>query len=148
MGGAFTPNIFTPNGDGNNDYFQIFPSHGTSYTDFSVMIKSKLGKKVFESNDPSFKWDGMYKGKAVAEDIYNVCMEANVTRAYGIDSMGIEVTRSSTKFMHTDGPVTLHRMRQGKYNGDCVLDFSYCQWGSQWDGSAYDASLPSNEFCY
>lgn len=62
---VFIPNAFTPNGDGVNDYFQIFgagirPDYMKS---FEIQIFNRVGEKVFESNQPDFKWDGKYKGQ-------------------------------------------------------------------------------------
>ena len=145
--GGFLPNIFTPNGDGNNDYYQLFHDTFSSYSNFSIEIKSKLGKKVFESNDPNFKWDGTNNGKQVKEDVYNVCIEGHQTEVLVFDSSGVPITQIHSRNFHSDGPVTLHRMAAGKYDGDCVVDFSHCQFGSQWDGSAFTSLLPTNEFC-
>lgn len=48
-------NIFTPNNDGINDFFEL-PSEGL--TDFSVVVFNPKGEIVYQSNDPSFRWDG------------------------------------------------------------------------------------------
>ena len=53
--GIEIPNVFTPNGDGNNDYFMINAKHLNSY---SIVIYNRWGKKVFESNNVSQSWDG------------------------------------------------------------------------------------------
>ncbi len=58
----FIPNVFTPNGDGNNDFFQIF-GNMPALKFIEVEIYDRWGEKVFESNDLHFKWDGSYKGK-------------------------------------------------------------------------------------
>ena len=60
----FIPNTFSPNGDGNNDYFQLFGNlPAMKFIDMQVF--DRWGEKVFESNDIYFKWDGNYKGKPV-----------------------------------------------------------------------------------
>jgi gliding motility-associated-like protein len=65
----FTPNAFTPNGDGNNDYFQIFGNlAGINYID--IKIFDRWGEKVFESEEPTFKWDGTYKGVLQAPQVF------------------------------------------------------------------------------
>ena len=57
----YIPNAFTPNGDGNNDYFQIYGNlKGVEYIE--AMIFNRWGEKVFESHDYNFKWDGSFKG--------------------------------------------------------------------------------------
>jgi gliding motility-associated-like protein len=58
---AFVPNAFTPNGDGNNDFFEVF-GNKEAWKQFEVAVFDRLGEKVFESNDMNFKWDGTYKG--------------------------------------------------------------------------------------
>lgn len=50
------PNVFSPNNDGANDYFEI-KSEGL--TDFSLVVLDMNGKPVFQTTDPGFKWDGM-----------------------------------------------------------------------------------------
>ena len=50
------PNIFTPNGDGNNDLFSI-KTKGLS--DFSITILNTKNQVVFKSNDSKFIWNGL-----------------------------------------------------------------------------------------
>jgi len=65
----FIPNTFTPNADGKNDYFQLFGKLNTiEYV--AVLIFDRIGEKVFESNDPYFKWDGTYKGKPLEPAVF------------------------------------------------------------------------------
>jgi gliding motility-associated-like protein len=51
------PNIFTPNGDGNNDYFIPFPDF-TSVSEVNMKIFDRWGKLVFNTSDPAVNWDG------------------------------------------------------------------------------------------
>jgi len=48
----------TPNGDGNNDFFEIFGYKEAWKTIWSRGIRS-LGRKVYQSNDMNFKWMGL-----------------------------------------------------------------------------------------
>jgi gliding motility-associated-like protein len=48
-------NVFTPNGDGTNDYLFI-QSEGLQ--DFSVVILNQVNKIVYQSTDSKFSWDG------------------------------------------------------------------------------------------
>ena len=70
---VFIPNTFTPNGDGENDRFYPMGSGVQSIVDF--MIYNRWGEMVYEAhhiglNNPAEGWDGMYKGKALAPDVY------------------------------------------------------------------------------
>lgn len=49
------PNIFTPNGDGDNDYYQV---EVENLVDFRMTIMDQSGKTVFQTNDINDKWDG------------------------------------------------------------------------------------------
>ena len=66
---VFTPNAFTPNGDGNNDYFQIFGNLAGIHS-IEIKIFDRWGEKVFESEDPGFKWDGTYKGVLQSPQVF------------------------------------------------------------------------------
>ena len=54
------PNVFTPNGDGYNDYFAVknLPQNACSEQFISVEISNRWGKTVFTSADPLFRWYG------------------------------------------------------------------------------------------
>ncbi|MCX6305910.1 MAG: gliding motility-associated C-terminal domain-containing protein [Bacteroidetes bacterium] len=54
------PNIFTPNGDGKNDYFIPFPGY-TSVSTVEMKIFDRWGRLVFETQDPAIQWDGKDK---------------------------------------------------------------------------------------
>ena len=65
----FIPNTITANGDGNNDFFQIY-GHLDAIINFEVKIFDRTGELVFESNDAYFKWDATYKGKLVGPAVF------------------------------------------------------------------------------
>ncbi len=58
---VYVPNAFTPNGDGSNDYFEVY-GNKEAWKQFHVAIFNRIGEMVYESNDMNFKWDGRYKG--------------------------------------------------------------------------------------
>ena len=70
----FIPNIFTPNGDGNNDYFEI--TGGDTPCNFNrLIIFNRWGKKVFESEGNELKWDGTKNGANLGNGIYFYVLE-------------------------------------------------------------------------
>jgi gliding motility-associated-like protein len=54
----FVPNAFTPNGDGQNDYFEVFCIEKDSIEFFSIEIYNSYGQKVFSAFDINEKWFG------------------------------------------------------------------------------------------
>ena len=65
----FIPNAFTPNGDGRNDFFQIF-GNLQAIRFLQVSVFDRIGEKVFDSNDINFKWDGTYKGNVLPPSVF------------------------------------------------------------------------------
>ncbi|MRG44417.1 T9SS type B sorting domain-containing protein [Chitinophaga sp. SYP-B3965] len=57
------PNVFSPNGDGNNDVFRPV-IRGPMY-DYELRIFNRWGEMVFISKDMHLGWDGTYKGRNV-----------------------------------------------------------------------------------
>lgn len=66
---TIVPNIFTPNGDGENDELKFINVDATQ--EFSLRIYDRWGVKMFETEDPSFYWNGETKhGKKASEGVY------------------------------------------------------------------------------
>jgi len=65
----YIPNTFTPNGDGNNDFFRPF-GDGVDWSKYHMMIFNRWGEKLFETDDVTQGWDGTYKGNPVQSDVY------------------------------------------------------------------------------
>lgn len=70
---VFIPNTFSPNGDGSNDVFYV-RGKGLERVK-SLRIFNRWGEVVFERqqfpvNDPSYGWDGRYKGNKPVPDVY------------------------------------------------------------------------------
>ncbi|MFA6261646.1 MAG: PKD domain-containing protein [Bacteroidia bacterium] len=68
----FAPNAFTPNQDGDNDYFWISV---TNIVDFKIIIFDRWGKILYESRDTQFKWDGTYMNEPVQCDVFGYMVE-------------------------------------------------------------------------
>jgi len=65
----FVPNAFTPNGDGRNDYFEVF-GNKEAWKYFTVEVFDRWGERVYESNDMNFAWDGEFKGRPAPMGVY------------------------------------------------------------------------------
>lgn len=61
------PNVFTPNGDGKNDYFAV---EYKGLSPYSLKIYNRWGKRVFESEDSKVYWDGRIQGQEAAAGTY------------------------------------------------------------------------------
>lgn len=67
---AEVPNIFTPNFDRNNDYFELISSENLESLEISIYDQN--GKKVYTSNEMNFKWDGTdFSNSPCAEGIFS-----------------------------------------------------------------------------
>lgn len=69
----FIPNVFTPNQDGVNDFFQVV---GEGIGEFELIIFNRWGKIVFQTNDPSTRWDGGYDEYYVPDGVYYYIVKA------------------------------------------------------------------------
>lgn len=70
----FVPNGFTPNGDGLNDVLYV---RGNAIEEMFFAIYDRWGEKVFESRSPNIGWDGTFRGKQLAPDVYGYYLEVN-----------------------------------------------------------------------
>ncbi len=62
-------NVFTPNGDGNNDCFTLAPYNAYAITQcLSLEIFDRWGVKIFESSDTKKCWDGNTKNGSLAKE--------------------------------------------------------------------------------
>ena len=64
-----TPNVFTPNGDGQNDKFYVYGNGEVAIK--KIMIYNRWGEKVFECSDSNIGWDGTYMGSPQPMDTYS-----------------------------------------------------------------------------
>ena len=67
----YSPNAFTPNNDGINDFFEFYGSYPKS---IRVKISNRWGQTVYESDQINFKWDGtnIQTGLNCPQDSYTV----------------------------------------------------------------------------
>jgi gliding motility-associated-like protein len=71
------PNVFTPNGDGLNDYFFPRQELTSGLTSFSINIFNRWGQLVFESTSLDGRgWDGKFNGTDQPEGVYVYIIDA------------------------------------------------------------------------
>ena len=68
----YVPNAFTPNGDGQNDVFEVY---GVGISQVDLMVYNRWGQEVFQASSNSPQWDGMYKGKMQPPGTYSYLVE-------------------------------------------------------------------------
>ncbi|MFK7757923.1 MAG: gliding motility-associated C-terminal domain-containing protein, partial [Flavobacteriales bacterium] len=84
------PNVFSPQGDSFNDFFQPFPY---TYVDsIDLRIYNRWGTIVFETTDPNINWDGLKKdsGEISSDGVYFYEITIFTSRLTGV----FEETRS------------------------------------------------------
>ena len=91
------PNIFTPNGDGVNDFLIPFPYKNISKV--SMTIYNRWGRVVFKTEDPDINWDGkdQLSHQPCADGFYYYACEVSINTLSGAIS----------KMIH--GSITLKR---------------------------------------
>lgn len=72
--GITMPNVFTPNNDGINDYFET----GKVITNFyELTIYDRFGIQVFKSGNQLEVWDGTYNGNNCSDGVYFYSLKYN-----------------------------------------------------------------------
>jgi len=64
---VFVPNVFSPNDDGFNDYFQIL---GDDILSMHLRIYDRWGNFVYQTTSQDEPWDGNYRGQESKSGIY------------------------------------------------------------------------------
>ena len=78
-----TSNVFTPNGDGENDYFMI-KSAGDLSACAELNIYNRHGVLVYQSSGGIFSWDGYSDtGKPYPEGVYYYTYSVNGIEHHG-----------------------------------------------------------------
>ncbi|MEM8908667.1 MAG: gliding motility-associated C-terminal domain-containing protein, partial [Bacteroidota bacterium] len=71
---VFIPNVFSPNGDGQNDVFQIFADPTIRQVNV-FKVFNRWGAEVFsdrnfQPNDPTHSWDGRLRGEQLNPAVF------------------------------------------------------------------------------
>ncbi|HHB79664.1 MAG TPA: tandem-95 repeat protein [Saprospiraceae bacterium] len=72
---VFIPNVFSPNGDGQNDYFTVLGNTERIEEVVTMQIYDRWGSHIFSKehfslNNYSEGWDGTYRGKKVEKGVF------------------------------------------------------------------------------
>ncbi|MCB0685312.1 MAG: gliding motility-associated C-terminal domain-containing protein, partial [Saprospiraceae bacterium] len=63
----YIPNAFSPNGDNNNDQFEIYaPNHEV----ITLQIYNRWGDKVYSDHGPDFQWNGQMGNRKAEPGVY------------------------------------------------------------------------------
>ncbi len=71
---VFAPNAFTPNGDYNNDTWQVFVG-GADIYNFHLIIFDGTGQIIWESFNVNGEWDGNHGGNEAPSGVYGWIIE-------------------------------------------------------------------------
>ncbi len=75
------PNMFTPNDDNTNDFFNWVPQ-GIDASEIDVItfrVYNRWGNLVYDNDTPSTGWDGMHLQSQAPTDVYAYYIELNIT---------------------------------------------------------------------
>ena len=82
------PNVFSPNGDQVNDFFEV-STDGTTVYEFSVFTRT--GTRIYHSHSPNYSWDGKsIDGIELKEGTYY----------YVIEEQGVAIPFEKAGFMY------------------------------------------------
>lgn len=76
-----TPDIFTPNADGENDHFE--PLACGDITLQSLSVFDRWGELIFYTAQPPFRWDGTHQGKACPIGVYGFQLHYHLRQGNG-----------------------------------------------------------------
>lgn len=66
----YIPNCFSPNADGVNDKFQVFPGQDFEILSFEFRIFDRWGDALFMTADPAVGWNGIHRGIEMQPAVY------------------------------------------------------------------------------
>jgi gliding motility-associated-like protein len=66
----FVPNVFSPNGDGVNDVWEVLIDPSIDVIGIEYSVFDRWGNAVFRATSIPVEWDGSFKGNAVLPGVY------------------------------------------------------------------------------
>jgi len=93
-------NVFSPNGDGENDLF--IPINLDDYPEPTIIIYNRWGKVVYEMENYQYDWDGTHykSGKELNDGVYFYVVSPNSPKYEYIDHKKEEVKRTISGYVH------------------------------------------------
>jgi len=88
--GIQLPNLFTPNGNGENDFFGPVITNSTSEDEISVTafkIYNRYGELVFDNADPQ-GWNGIFNAEGAPPEVYAYYIEIDISGCSKITRKG------------------------------------------------------------
>jgi gliding motility-associated-like protein len=81
---VFAPNVFSPNGDNNNDFFTLFAKSNQVMEINVLSIYDRWGNQVFEArsfppNEESMGWDGTSRGQVLNSGVFVYMAEVRLS---------------------------------------------------------------------
>ncbi|MBK8703804.1 MAG: gliding motility-associated C-terminal domain-containing protein [Saprospiraceae bacterium] len=72
------PNCFSPNDDGINDEFRVFPGKNFEVLSFEFRIFDRWGDEMFVTFDPEVGWNGVFRNIERQPAVYVWFVKAQV----------------------------------------------------------------------
>ncbi|WP_438978291.1 T9SS type B sorting domain-containing protein, partial [Polaribacter sp.] len=82
------PKFFTPNGDGENDLWQINGFDKSFYTKSNIYIYNRFGNLLYTIEQNSQGWDGNFGGKKMPSNTYWFRVVLTDINGYSIEKFG------------------------------------------------------------
>ena len=93
----YVPNAFSPNDDGINDVFKPYFPPDADLIEFDFSVYDRWGKKIFQTGDPAFGWDGISEDQLSDQAVFVWVLEAAVYKCgqfiYVFDYSDVTVLR-------------------------------------------------------
>ncbi|PKR80163.1 hypothetical protein CW751_10885, partial [Brumimicrobium salinarum] len=81
----YIPNMFSPNGDGQNDEFCVY---GDCISNYQISIYDRWGELVFSSEDQTECWNGKYRGKLMNTGVFVYKLKLTTQEGEDIEASG------------------------------------------------------------
>lgn len=74
----YIPNCFSPNNDGINDEFRVYPGNDFEVISFEFKVFDRWGDAMFATTDPAIGWDGLHRGVQMQPAVFVWYVKAKV----------------------------------------------------------------------